>query len=414
MDWLKRFLRGIGANRVVLALSTARMVDSMGNSILFILIPLYVGRLPSPWLHLPEPVLVGILISVYGLIVAFSQPLVGRLIDTVKRPKLIIQVGLVVMAAATFSFILAVRYVDLLVIRTIQGVGVALTVPASLALMAAGTERRTRGGAMGVFTTMRLVGFAIGPMLGGWLHDRFGFDTAFIVGAVLIAGGFALVQLLVREPPFEEEEAEAAGGKRFFSRELLTPAMLGLAFATFVMAASFTLMVPLEKEFNRRLQESALGFGIAFSALMVSRLFLQIPLGRLSDRIGRRPLLLVGLLLMAPTTALLGLAANTVQLALIRVFQGAASAGVAAPAFALAADLASKRGQGRQLGLVTMGFGLGIALGPLLAGFLAVVFFELPFLVGGVLSLIGTAVVWIWVHDPEEGAGEAGARMAAD
>jgi hypothetical protein len=50
---------GIGANRVVLALSAARMGDAIGNSILFILIPLYVTSLPAPLLPVSEPVRTG-------------------------------------------------------------------------------------------------------------------------------------------------------------------------------------------------------------------------------------------------------------------------------------------------------------------------------------------------------------------
>jgi MFS family permease len=141
------------------------------------------------------------------------------------------------------------------------------------------------------------------------------------------------------------------------------------------------------------LQQTSFAFSVAFSALMVSRLLSQIPLGHLSDRIGRKPLIIAGLLLMAPTTALLGEVTSTFQLTGLRLIQGLASAGIAAPAFALAADLARKGGEGRQMSVITMGFGLGIAVGPLIAGVLAVVSFELPFLIGGGLALVGAWIV---------------------
>lgn len=57
-------LERIGANRVVVALSVARLADGMGNSILFIVIPLYVASLPAPWMPLPETLRAGILISI--------------------------------------------------------------------------------------------------------------------------------------------------------------------------------------------------------------------------------------------------------------------------------------------------------------------------------------------------------------
>ncbi len=399
----------LGANRVVLALSAARMADAMGNSILFIVIPLYVARLPSPWFDLPEPILVGVLVSLYGLVNAFSQPVVGAFTDRLSRRKPLIVVGLGIMAAGTLAFSFATRFAHLLAIRAIQGLGVAMTIPASLALMAAATEKRSRGGSMGIYTSSRMVGFALGPLAGGWLLDHVGFDACFYLGAGLVAVGLVLVQLWVNETPVDVSTVK---GTRFrvFERKYFTPGIVGLGVATFVMAAAFSEMVALEKQFNTRLSQGAFGFGIAFSALMLSRLVFQIPLGSLSDRIGRKPLVLAGLVLMAPATAWLGYVATTGELAGARVVQGLASAAIAAPAFAMAAELATGEGQGRQISLVTMGFGLGIAVGPLLAGALAVASFHLPFLVGGAMSLGGALVVWRFVPEtvrrgPEGGRG---------
>jgi MFS family permease len=159
----------------------------------------------------------------------------------------------------------------------------------------------------------------------------------------------------------------------------------------------------LQNEFNERLHMNPFSFAIAFSGLMIGRLLTQVPLGRLSDSIGRRPLVITGLLLMAPVTVLLGEATSMAQLTILRVAQGLASAAVVAPALAVVADLSSSGGAGRQMSIVTMGFGLGIALGPLLAGFLVVAFFDLPFLVGGAMSLIGAWAVYRYMPETASG-----------
>jgi MFS family permease len=393
-----RFADSVGANRVVIALSVARLGDALGNSILFVIIPLYVAKLPSRILSLPDTVLVGILISLYGLTNALLQPVVGAFLDRVSRRKPFIMGGLVLMGVGTLAFVIAGQFASLVLIRMLQGVGVALTVPASLALMATATEKRSRGGSMGIYTSMRMVGLAIGPLIGGFLHDSYGFNAAFFTGAGFIALGLILVQLWVKEVPADVAE-ERARPFRVFSPGLLSAGILGLAFATFIMASAFSMMGALENQFNQRLGQNALGFGVAFSALMVSRLLFQVPLGSLSDRIGRKPIIVTGMLLLAPSTVLLGLAATTLQLTGYRVFQGLASAAVAAPAFAAAADLARRGGEGRQMSLITTGFGLGIALGPLLAGVLAVAAFELPFIIGGVLCLLGAWVVFHYVPE---------------
>jgi MFS family permease len=394
MDFAKR----IGANRVVIALSFARMGDAVGNSILFIVLPLYVNQLAAPHFPFPESVRVGLLIGAYGIVTAILQPVMGSIIDRIGRRKLSIQVGLILMGGATLTFALAGRFTHLLILRTLQGVGVALTIPASLAIMTTATEKETRGGSMGIFSSMRIIGFAAGPLLGGYLVDHLGFNSAFLAGAIAIFIGFVLVQIWIKETPLDLSAQQATPFKPV-DLSILTPGLFGVSFATFTMAMAIAMMVTLETQFNKRLNVTATAFSIAFSALLISRLIFQIPLGRWSDRVGRKPLIITGLLLLIPSTALLGLVTNLTGLIILRLVQGVGSAAVAAPTFALAGDTAPPGSEGRQMSFVTMGFLLGSAVGPLLAGVLAVWSFQLPFFIGGGLSLLGAVVTWHMVVD---------------
>lgn len=396
------FNRLFNGNRIVMALSFARLGDAVGNSILIVVIPLYVAKLPSLWLPFPEPVRVGILISLYGLVAALFQPVFGAISDRIPYRKNLILVGLVIMGVGTFSFIFTTRYADLIILRVVQGIGVAITIASSMALLATATQKATRGGSMGIYSTMRMVGFAMGPLLGGYLLDHYGFNLAFIAGTVFILLGLGSVLIWVNEPE-EDHQVEKRGGFRLFDRNILTAGIIGAGLATFVMAIDFSMIAALENEFNQRLNQAAFGFGIAFSAMMFSRLLFQVPLGRLSDRWGRKPLIIAGLILMVPSTALLGYVDSTFQLTSVRAFQGLASAAIAAPAFALAADLSRVGSEGRQMSIVTMGFALGIAIGPLMAGIFAVHAFTTPFLIGAVLSVIAAWVVFQYVPETVTG-----------
>jgi len=392
VNFKNNFFESIGMTRPVLALSAARLADAMGNSILFILIPLYIAKIPHDYFHFAVPILVGILVSIFGFVNSFLQPLMGALSDHLGRRKLLIQLGLAVIGLSTIAFVFAGNYTALLLLRILQGVGIALTIPASLSLMTAITVKESRGGSMGIFTTFRMIGFAIGPLIGGFLQVHYGFNTAFYVGAGLIFLSMFLVQIWVEDIPIIYDGSKPRRF-RIIDLSLLSPGIISAATATFTMASAFSMVTTLENEFNARLDITAIGFSIAFSMLMVGRLIFQIPLGRYSDKIGRKPLILIGLILMAITTALLGESATLTQMIILRLIQGVAAAAIAAPAFAVAADLAKSGGEGRQMSVITMGFGLGIAAGPLLAGLLAVIFFELPFIVIGAMSLAGALVV---------------------
>lgn len=393
-----RLFSSFGINRAVLALSAARMADAVGNSILFILIPLYVVKVPDIYFNLPEPILVGILISVFGFVSSIFQPVMGALTDRLGKRKILIQTGLTIVGLCILLFVFAGRYIDLLILRIIQGVAVAVTIPASMALMTSITKKETRGGSMGVYSTFRIVGFSIGPVLGGVLLEKFGFNAAFYAGAAFVVVAIILVHFWVEEVSGEVID-ERKRSFRIIDPDLLSPGIVATALATFLMASAFSMVTTLENEFNSRLDITAVGFGFAFSTLMIGRLIFQVPLGHYSDKVGRRPLIIIGLVIMGISTVFLGEISSYFQLVAIRLIQGIAAAGIAAPAFAVAADLSKSGGEGRQMSIVTMGFGLGIAFGPLISGLLASIFFELPFFVVGILTIAGAGVVFKYLPE---------------
>jgi MFS family permease len=387
---LQHWFERLNLNQSVMALGFARMADAMGNSMLIITIPLFVIQVAQPDWSVPDTILIGVLISTYGLVYALAQPLTGILIDRLQRHKIIIQAGQILIGCSALAFTQVHHYGTLFIVRLLQGVGLALMVPASLALLAGLGEKRVRGGSMGLYVSMRQIGIGLGPITGGWLILKFGFNAVFLIAGALVLLSAGLVQLMVKELPTVERGTPTARGEQF----RYDPGIISLGIANFMMASSMMMITTLEGEFNTRLQQTVLGFGLAFSAFTFTRLLFQWPIGRLSDRIGRKPLILWGLILLAPTTMLLGWVTSTLQLTSLRALQGICSSAIAAPTFALAADLSPPGHRGRQMSIIPMGFGLGVTFGPLMAGFLAAVRFEIPFIVGGLFSLLGAWIIY--------------------
>ncbi len=392
-----------GINRIVLALSLARCADALGNSMLFVLLPVYIASSAAENLPWSKTLLISIVLSVYGLVNTILQPLVGILTDRISRRKPLIIGGLLLMSLGTLSFLFSRRFTDLLLIRSLQGIGVALTVPASLTLISSSTARETRGRSMGFYSTLRLIGYASGPLLAGVLLLQFGFEISFLIGAGSILIAAILVLVMVREP-FSARKINKASSGPLFDPAIWNRGIISLGIALFVMACAYSLLGTLENEFNTRLQQTVLGFGIASSALTISRMIVQTPLGYLSDKVGRKPLIILGLVLMAPVTLLMGWVTSTMQLTITRALQGFTSAAIASPALALAGDLSTEEGEGQQMSIATSGFFLGITIGPLIAGYFSQFAFALPFGLASVLLLIGAVTVHRFVPDQKQTA----------
>ena len=95
-----------------------------------------------------------------------------------------------------------------------------------------------------------------------------------------------------------------------------------LAAVFFFAACCLTTLLALEQEFTDRLRLSSFDFSLVFSAMIAVRLFLDYGMGRLSDQIGRKVLIVTGLLILGPSTLLLAYGQTTLQLVGIRMLMG--------------------------------------------------------------------------------------------
>ena len=161
--------------------------------------------------------------------------------------------------------------------------------------------------------------------------------------------------------------AEGYGRLMAAAREdrLLTPAFIALgvadlAYFTSVGVAIYTL--PLYTTGPVGSDEA--GAGLAFGAFGVTALICRPFAGRLSDNLGRRPLLVFGALVAGLGMLLLPMAESLAVVVAIRLLQGVAEAAFFVAGFALLADLAPPSRMGEALSYNSLGLYLGIALGP--------------------------------------------------
>ena len=403
----------IGLEREVLALAIARMADSVGNSFLIVVLPLYVasGVITGGTGGLGVSLITGAILAAFGLFNSALQPFAGRFSDRVGRRKPFVLFGLAVLGAANFVYVFASSYWALLAIRAAQGVGVAFTITATIALVNELAATDNRGGNMGTFNTFRLLGFGAGPIAAGTVVNAgpytvlglsmTGFEAAFYIAALSAAVSFVLVTVLVRDPDIERSVSSEDTSIAILDHDSegwLDP-VFTLGLASLFMAIGIALLSAIEPQVNERLGQGAQLFGIEFAAFVLIQVVFQAPIGSASDRYGRKPFILAGLVILVPATLAQGLVVAPWQMILARTFQGLAGAMVFAPALALAGDLASAGTSGSQLSVLTMSFGLGTAIGPLASGFLVRYGYVTPFAFGAVLAAVGVVLVYTQVRE---------------
>jgi MFS family permease len=91
--------------------------------------------------------------------------------------------------------------------RGLQGIGAAVLMPNSLAILGASFSGEARGRAIGIWASIGAVMSAIGPVLGGWLIDTAGWRTIFLINLPLAAGAIALALIYVTDTRDEDRPA---------------------------------------------------------------------------------------------------------------------------------------------------------------------------------------------------------------
>lgn len=127
--------------------------------------------------------------------------------DRFGRTRLLV-LGTAIFAAASVACAVAPSLAWLLAGRTVQGVGAALLMPNSLAILGASFDGQARGRAVGIWAAMGAVVGAAGPVLGGWLIDTVGWRAIFLLNLAPALGAIALALLFVRD---DRPEREAPG-----------------------------------------------------------------------------------------------------------------------------------------------------------------------------------------------------------
>ena len=159
----------------------------------------------------------------------------------------------------------------------------------------------------------------------------------------------------------------------------------------FIDAIGFGIIIPLLPFYTQTLQAGSAALGVLVASFSIMRFFFSPVLGRLSDNIGRKPVLLISILVSTLSYVIFGFANSFFLLLLSRIIAGIATETAVAQAYI--ADITTKKDRASGIGKVTAAHGAGFIIGPAIGGLLSVYGFWAPGFAAAFLTLINLLFV---------------------
>ncbi|HEX5167045.1 MAG TPA: MFS transporter, partial [Thermomicrobiales bacterium] len=369
-------------------------------------LPFYIEDLGASSLE-SQALWAGIINAGGALMMAVSAPIWGIVADRYGRKPMVLRamfagsvtIGLMSLATSPWH---------LLILRFIEG-GVTGTVTASMTLVASTTPKERMGFGLGMMQMAVFSGGSVGPLAGGILADQIGYRATFVVaGSMLFLGG-----LIVLTQVREQFTRTARGGTidedpAYRLRALLMgSSMLAMIAVMFTLRVASGAVQPIMPLYVETLAGSASGVatlsGLTLGVAGLTSALASITLGRLADRIGQRPVLIVASFAVGLLYLPQAFAQSALQLIVLQGLFGIAAGGILPSANAIVAHLTPPARRGAVYGFTAAATSVGGSLGALGgSGMTAAVDIRYVFIVSGLLMLGAAGWVMHAVRDVDE------------
>ena len=315
----------------------------------------------------------GISEMAYALTATVAAPFMGALSDRIGRRPVVL--GSLLVYALTFTgYLFAASASTFILLRGLAGALTAGLMPAATGMVADLAPAKRRAEWIGILSGGASIGWIAGPIIGGFLFDRWSYEVA--LTASISMASIALVVALVGIRETGPQRTNRALSFRLpdpnvLRRSRTTPASLGplslILVTSFSVAFAWAFIEPrLMFYAYDRLRWSSSMLGLVMSTYGISMTLGEFGLGRLSDTLGRKPVIIAGLLLFCAQFLGLALSHNYILIAAAFVVAGLGNALFDPALSASMLDVAPAEHQARMLGMKSTAGSIGNILGPAL------------------------------------------------
>jgi MFS family permease len=341
-----------------------------------------------------------LVISAFAFMRLSFAPVSGRLVNRFgERPVYVW--GIVIVAGSTGACAFAQNYWELLIYRAFGGIGSTMFTVSAIALLVRLTPPEMRGRSSGLWATSFLLGNVCGPLVGGGLI-AVSLRAPFLVyaAALLVAAFFVWFflrksTLAARDPGDGRPLVSVRATLRHRTYRAALASSFANGWAVFGVRVSLIPLFVVEA-----LHRDGTLAGVSLAVFAAGNAAVLLLSGRLADTLGRRPLVLAGLVVSGGGTIWVGFTTSVPAFLVASLVAGVGAGVLNPPMNAAVADLVGTKGRGGPvLAAFQMAADVGAIIGPLATGLIADgLSYQAAFALTGLMALLATL---FWVRAPE-------------
>jgi MFS family permease len=373
-------------NFAIYLLGLATFVTFLSANLITPIIPVLVEKLGAQDLGIAS------VSGAYIILLALFQIFTGAFADRFGKRRTI-AMGAFLATLSSILCIAAWSWEQILTLRALGGVADAIAGPALLALVVE-LSGKQKGKAMGIFRSSQGLAFIIGPTIGGTLAYFSSLYTPFLADFGLTIIGIFVFLIFV--PEMKRKGAGLANplkSLRFVKQDL---ALTKIAFLGFTETFAFASLISFVPALALKLGISEIEIATLFTAEAAVFTSTSLVAGTLSDRAGRKPIMILGLLASSMDIVGFFFVGEYWQFLLLMALFGFGSSSVYVMSSTMAADILPEENKAMLFGAFDALIDLGMVVGPLLCfAFLAVsgLSINYSFLLAGVPSIVALGII---------------------
>lgn len=330
-------------------------------TLLYPIMPLYAASLGCTVTQ------VAIAVAIQPYVTAITQIPIAILSDRLGRQTVLIT-GLIAFILSYLAYLFTSTLGALIVVRIVNGLAMAAFYPAASAIVVDMAPKEKLGEALGLFTTGTQLGSMIGPALGGLLLQTYNYQVTFLSSAAISIVGllFFITKLKHVSEGSIVSRRESFSLRWLWKRECIVSIMSSLLIT--IGLASFISFLPL---YGPEININVARVGLIITTIYVGSVLPRFLAGRLSDRLGRIPIILAGLSLCALGVFPFFFLSKAIPMHLAAFIFGVGMGSAYPACTALIADKAPLTMRGFAMGINSCTYYTGLALGTTGLGILA-------------------------------------------